>query len=80
MPMNSVSSAEVNAVQLVDIIDFKWLMAHEGRHVHVERLQRDAAYASDCLAHAAASPNASLRAAARRLHAAWAQPVPAPAR
>ncbi len=77
--MNSVSSAEVNAVQLLDIIDFKWLMAHEGRHVHVERLQCDTAYAADCLAQADVSSNLSLRAAAQRLRMAWAQTAPAAA-
>ncbi len=74
--MNSVSSAEVQAVQLVDIIDFKWLMTHEGHRIHVERLQRDAVYAAECLARADLSSNVSLRAAAQRLRAAWAQAVP----
>jgi hypothetical protein len=75
--MNSVPSAEVQAVQLVDIIDFKWLMAHEGHHIHVERLQRDAVYAADCLQQAAGSSNESLRSAAQRLQRAWAAAAPA---
>ncbi|HEY6133757.1 MAG TPA: hypothetical protein VIW70_07250 [Rubrivivax sp.] len=65
--MNTTSTTEQQALQLVDIIDFKWLMIGEGHHVHVERLQRDAAYAQHCLALAAASPSAALRDAALRL-------------
>lgn len=54
---------------LVDIIDFKWLMAGEGHRVHVQRLQSDPDYASQCLATAAASGQALLVAAAHRLAA-----------
>jgi hypothetical protein len=52
---------------LVDIIDFKWLMAAEGHRVHVERLQADATYARQCLALAGASRTDALRDVARRL-------------
>ena len=46
------------ALKLVDIIDFKWLMIGEGHHVHVERLQRDPAYASNaCVAPKRAQPS-----------------------
>jgi hypothetical protein len=55
---------------LVDIIDFKWLMAAEGHRVHVERLQADAGYARQCLAQAATSRTDALRDVARRLLAA----------
>ena len=65
--MNAMTSQERQSLALVDIIDLKWLMAREGHHVHVERLQRDPAYASTCLALAATSPNDATRAAARRL-------------
>ena len=65
--MNTTSTSEQQALQLVDIIDFKWLMAGEGHPVHVERLQSDTAYAARCLALAAASPNEALRTAALRL-------------
>ncbi|MFN0182462.1 MAG: hypothetical protein ACKVQR_01465 [Aquabacterium sp.] len=54
-------------VELVDIIDFKWLMAHEGHKVHVERLQRDTGYARTCLDLASASGNAALKAAGLKL-------------
>jgi hypothetical protein len=47
--MNAVSAHEMNALDLVDIIDFKWLMAREGHHVHVERLQNDPLYATECI-------------------------------
>jgi len=59
--MNASLPSERAAVALVDIIDFKWLMAHEGHAVHVERLQQDADYALHCLALADASPTAALR-------------------
>lgn len=52
---------------LVEIIEFKWLLAGEGVHVHVERLQSDPEYARQSLDRAAASPNAALRETAVRL-------------
>jgi len=54
---------------LLEIVDLKWLLASEGVHLHVERLQTDPAYASEILALAAGSVNAALRAAAQRLGA-----------
>ncbi len=65
--MNCVGRGETNALNLVDIIDFKWLMAHEGHHVPVERIQTDKDYASACIAKASASSVAALRESARRL-------------
>ena len=52
---------------LVDIIDFKWLMAHEGWRVHVERLQHDMGYARECLARADTSSSPALLKAAASL-------------
>ena len=66
-PMNATTQSERQGLELVDIIDFKWLLAKEGLHVHVERLQKDPAYALECLSKAAASPREAVRAAARRL-------------
>jgi hypothetical protein len=43
------------------------LLAAEGRHVHVERLQRDGEYARQCLLWAAASRNATVREVGARL-------------
>jgi hypothetical protein len=65
--MNSVSPVEHQAVELVDIIDFKWLMARDGHHIHVERLQVDPDYAAEVFAYAAASPIDAVRDAAARL-------------
>lgn len=65
--MNASLPSERSAVALVDIIDFKWLMAHEGHPVHVERLQQDPVYAQERLALAAASPTAALRQVAASL-------------
>lgn len=65
--MNAFSNGEPSAPGLVDIIDLKWLFAHEGVHLHVERLQTDPAYAQDLLERARASTNEAVRAAAQRL-------------
>ena len=52
---------------LVEIVDLKWLLAGEGLHLHVERLQQDSEYARRMLDAAAASRNAALRAVAERV-------------
>jgi hypothetical protein len=73
--MNYFSPSEQQSVQLVDIIDFKWLMVGDGHHVHVERLQKDAVYAARCLALAAKSPNETVRTAGLRLERLLGQPA-----
>ena len=65
--MNVATSTEQRALSLVEIIDFKWLMAGDGHHVHVEHLQNDPEYACRCLTVAAASRIGALRDTARRL-------------
>jgi hypothetical protein len=55
------------AAHLVDVIDFKWLLAGMGHRVHVERLLADPGYARHYLALAAAAPGAELREAAARV-------------
>ena len=67
--MNVVSAPEHCPLSLVEIIDFKWLMAGDGHRVHVERLQADRVYAGRCLALGAASQTPALRDAAQRLAA-----------
>ena len=52
---------------LVEIIELKWLLAGEGIHLHVERLQNDPDYARRALDAAADSASPALRAAALRL-------------
>jgi hypothetical protein len=37
---------------LLDLVDFKWLMAGHGWRVDLTRLQRDEAYMRECLARA----------------------------
>jgi hypothetical protein len=76
--MNAVTASEHRALSLVEIIDFKWLMAGDGHHVHVERLQTDPAYACQCLALAATSRIAALRETARRLAATLGLVLPPP--
>ena len=46
---------------IVDLVDFKWLMAGHGWWVDVARLQRDAAYARTCVAQGIASGSSVLR-------------------
>jgi len=65
--MNAIAASEARAVSLVDIIDFKWLMAGRGHGVHVERMQSDPAYARQCLLCGAMSATPMLRETARRL-------------
>ncbi|MCW5612408.1 MAG: hypothetical protein KIS83_17290 [Rubrivivax sp.] len=65
--MPPLVSPDMDSVTLVEIIELKWLLAGQGVHVHVERLQQDAGYARETLDRAAASPSAALRETAARL-------------
>ena len=67
--MNVISVTEPTALQLVDIVKLKWLLAGEGLHVHVEKLQSDPGYARECLLAAESSANATLRQVACKLRA-----------
>ncbi|MFY7975824.1 MAG: hypothetical protein ACOVOT_15485 [Rubrivivax sp.] len=63
----SESVAPAPILPLVEVIELKWLLAGQGVHVHVERLQRDIVYAHSTLAAAEACAEPTLRAVARRL-------------
>lgn len=76
--MNAVTSPELCAASLLEIIDFKWLMAGDGHRVHVERLQTDRDYACACLALAAGSRVQALRDTAARLARTLGVSLPAP--
>jgi hypothetical protein len=65
--MNTGTLSDTNALELVDIVHLKWMLAGEGLHVHVERLQNDPSYAADCLSAAERSANATVRQAASSL-------------
>jgi hypothetical protein len=65
--MDAVTSPELLTPSLVDIIDFKWLMAGDGHRVHVENLQTDRDYACACLALGIGSRVKTLRDTANRL-------------
>ena len=67
--MNASSTTEQGALQLVDIVELKWMLAGEGLHVHVERLQTDPGYARECLLAAERSGNATVRQVASKLRA-----------
>jgi hypothetical protein len=53
--------------ELVEFVDFKWLMAGEGHRIDLDRLQSEPAYIRGCLALAGGSTSATLRRAADRL-------------
>jgi hypothetical protein len=65
----AVSESIVSAplLPLVEVIELKWLLAGQGVHVHVERLQREPGYADATLAAAESSAEPALRAVAARL-------------
>lgn len=65
--MTPPSSGSAARSTLVAIIEFKWLLAGHGIHMHVEQLQNDPEYARRLLDRAAAAPSAVLREAAGRL-------------
>ncbi len=66
--MNTIAfHPESQPLQLVDYVDFKWLMASVGHRIDVARLQSDAAYAEMCMGWALASPSAVLHRLAKRL-------------
>ena len=66
-PVLSPPESDPTVLPLVKIIELKWLLAGEGIHIHVERLQKDAAYARRALDEAAASASPALRAVALNL-------------
>ncbi|MDT7833811.1 hypothetical protein [Aquabacterium sp. OR-4] len=65
--MTVLTPAQAKGLPLVDIIDFKWLMAGAGLDVHVERMQADRLYAGECLARGACSRVRLLRDTSQRL-------------
>ena len=75
--MSPANPATLQSPDLVEIIDFKWLMAGDGHRVHVERLQLDREYAGHCLAQGAVSHIPALRACAQRLARVWMIALPA---
>lgn len=67
--MNVSTLTEERALSLVDIVELKWMLAGEGLHVHVEKLQADPQYARECLCAAERSVNATVRQVASKLRA-----------
>ena len=67
--MNASSLTEESVLRLVEIVELKWLLAGEGLHIHVERLQSDPSYARECLGVAERSDNATVRQVAQKLRA-----------
>ena len=68
-PSEMVHAVESDSRALVEVIEIKWLLAGEGFHLHVERLQTDREYAREVLDRAAHSRNPALRETAMRLRA-----------
>lgn len=67
LPCSTAAASEGGVLPLVQIIELKWLLAGEGIHIHVGRLQQDATYARMALEQAASSANPIVRAMALRL-------------
>ncbi len=67
--MNTGTLTKTESLELVDIVHLKWMLAGEGVHVHVERLQTDPDYAAACLGAAERSANGTVRQAAATLRA-----------
>ena len=60
--MNALSArAPVSDHTFLDLVDFKWLMAGLGWWVDLSRLQRDVAYAGECLKRGLSSGSELLR-------------------
>lgn len=72
----AAASLSAAAPNLLDFVDFKWLMAGEGHRIDLGRLQADTAYARGCLALAQGSTSATLRGSALRLGRALGLPAP----
>ncbi len=56
-----------HGVQLLELVDFKWLMAGQGVWVDLTRWRKDAGYADACIASGLCSHCDALRACAARL-------------
>ena len=76
--VNTVTPPAPCTAPLVEIIDFKWLMAGDGHRVHVEQLQTDRDYACACLVLASGSRVKALRDTAARLAHALGVVAPTP--
>ena len=66
-PADPADPAQGAPPDLLDLVDFKWLMAGEGHRIDLDRLRGDSPYIRGCLALAASSRSATLRQAAQRL-------------
>ena len=75
---HAAASAQAAAPELLDLVDFKWLMAGEGHRIDLDRLRGDSPYIRGCLALAAASRSVTLRLAAQRLSGGLLTAGPAP--
>ena len=64
---NPAAPASGAPPELLDLVDFKWLMAGEGHRIDLDRLCGDSPYIRGCLALAAGSRSSTLRQAAQRL-------------
>ncbi len=66
------TQVEPAAALLIEIIQLKWLLAGQGIHLHVERMQSDHEYACRVLTAAEASAHAGVRDLAARVRSALA--------
>lgn len=68
-PAPAVRQPVCDGAELIELVDFKWLMVGEGHRVDLDRFSNDRAYAGGYLALARRSASATLRATAARLTA-----------
>ncbi|MCW7538684.1 hypothetical protein OOT46_12605 [Aquabacterium sp. A7-Y] len=68
---SSTGEVQHAPVELLQLVDFKWMMAGQGWWVDLTRLQRDSAYAVGCLRSALSSNCHPLRRCATDLQACW---------
>jgi hypothetical protein len=66
-PLPADPAPRRKSLELIEYVDFKWLMFAEGHQVHLERLQADRAYARCCLALAGVCASPTLHLCAENL-------------
>jgi hypothetical protein len=66
-PLPTASVSRRMPLELIEFVDFKWLMFAEGHQVHLERLQADRGYARSCLALAGVCASPTLHSCAEKL-------------
>lgn len=67
LPAGPAAAPADAALDLVDWVGFKWLMASEGERVDATRAMDDSAYARECLMRGLSARDTDLRETARQM-------------